>query len=547
MGTTLTTLNLYGAERSAIDALLLPADLLRDQNPPWLTVVPPFESECDNLARLEKAAKLLTKQSDAAALLFHYFDDDVFSCTLYQNGKKSAACQSYRSWAKLGKALGELLNDEAIPKAFRYAVHLSSLEEQLELLEETIGTALYQLAEDEPRKVVRSDAAFKRIKAREAMLKKRPNKYKLTELQFEDWPPEMQYRQKLFDLLRPQWDGFGLSFFLYDTDMSRYMVPGGDALLAYSYMSGYDPNKSKLLLMNAKNGECRELGPFDGYRSSAVYQTKSGGIVVLLPRYNPTLQEPQKGRPEVPFALVCINRDNTESWRFQPELPREQMIQHVYTSERGIITLFADGLDGLVKSDARIFMIDGETGELLHTHSFSYKDHVDHIIRAEAMDGFLLCKRSKNELLLLDDALAETRVFDDFTGSYYFKENQLCGSILWEGEIPYYRSVMLYDIRNKTAGKTNLEIPAYPIAVLRDGRILCTNEKQNVLIVFGPDGILLARCPLRGMLGLKVVLDGERICLVEVRGPDTHGFVYDELFDETSIHVWRLDPVSLER
>ena len=141
MGMTFTTLNVCGAERIAIETLLIDTDQIRDKNAPWLTVVPSHDTEDSNLQRLEKIAKKLTKASDAAALLFFYFDDDMFSCTLYQNGKKSASCDSRQeSWAKLGKTLGERFGDDTIPKAFRFASKCSSVEEQIKLLEETVGT-----------------------------------------------------------------------------------------------------------------------------------------------------------------------------------------------------------------------------------------------------------------------------------------------------------------------------------------------------------------------------------------------------------------------
>lgn len=70
MGMSFTTLSLYGAERSALEAALAPGDLLRDRNLPWLTLVPAQEEEGDFPLRLEKAARRLTKGSDAVALLF---------------------------------------------------------------------------------------------------------------------------------------------------------------------------------------------------------------------------------------------------------------------------------------------------------------------------------------------------------------------------------------------------------------------------------------------------------------------------------------------
>lgn len=103
MGMSFATLSLYGAERSALEAALAPGDLLRDRNLPWLTLVPAQEEAGDFPLRLEKAARRLTKGSDAVALLFFYYDDDAFVCRLYRNGRRAASCHSDESWAKLGK------------------------------------------------------------------------------------------------------------------------------------------------------------------------------------------------------------------------------------------------------------------------------------------------------------------------------------------------------------------------------------------------------------------------------------------------------------
>ena len=88
MGTTLATLNVYNASRESLAPLLAATDLLRDQNAPWLTVVPKYGETEVSFRRLEKLAKKLTKNPGVFALVFYYFDDDVFSCDLFAGGKK---------------------------------------------------------------------------------------------------------------------------------------------------------------------------------------------------------------------------------------------------------------------------------------------------------------------------------------------------------------------------------------------------------------------------------------------------------------------------
>ncbi len=543
MGMTFTTLNLYGAERSTVMLILLPSDQLRDQNAPWLTVVPSHDTENGNLKRLEKVAKKLTKASDAAALLFFYFDDDMFSCTLFQRGKKSASFENSQSWAKLGKVLGERFGDDTIPKAFRLASKCSSMEEQIKLLEETVGTAFYEPQEDEPRAVVRSDATLRTIKAREAMLKKRPNLFNLTELALEDWPKELQYRQKLYYALRPEWRRYNLGFFLYQTEMNRYRVSGTD-MIFYPYISEGDTRQSKMLLMNGKTGENRTFDSFPGSIDRVVWVTKNRGIVMHLNRYLQTLQEIREGLPEKRFGLLCIDKDGNEQWQYQPKLDRHQSPQFVHTSKQGVITLFAGGYNGTEKADSVVYCVDGETGKLLYTRTFPYQENVHQMIYVDAMNAFLLCRRTTKELILLDETLKETQTIGGFTGSYHFTEHQLCGSILWEGDIWNQRYVSFYDLQSGKFRKTPLEVPAYVLSVLEDGRILGVNEKQNALTVFDAEGIVIARGKVSGTL-CRVISENGNILLIEVRGPDTHGYVYDALFDQTSLHVWRLDAVGI--
>lgn len=91
--------------------------------------------------------------------------------------------------------------------------------------------------------------------------------------------------------------------------------------------------------------------------------------------------------------------------------------------------------------------------------------------------------------------------------------------------------------------KTPPEIPAYILSVLQDGRILGVNEKQNALTVFDSEGIVTARCKVSGTL-CRVISENGNVYLIEVREPDTHGYVYDALFDQTTVRVWRLDAVD---
>lgn len=545
MGMTLTTLSLYNAERSSIMPVLASTDLLRDQNSPWVTIVPSHDSDEDAFQRFSKIARQLTKGSKTAALLFYYFDDDMFRCSFYQNGKKSASCDNNQSWAKLGKRISECFGDNSPSKAFRYAAHCTNLEEQLKLLEETIGAALYDLQEEEPRIVKRSDTTLLEIKAREAMLKKRPNSFMLTELALSDWPNEQKYRQKLLKLLRQQWKEYDLSSLLYVTNMKRYMVPNAKEIIAYPYLADWDKGLYNIFFMNGKTEECWELNSFSGAVHRAVWQTKSGSMVLILVHTDSSNPEKNEGSRKQAISILCLNRDGSEQWRFEPDLNSHQGIAFIHSSKQGVLTLFAPGINAIIKADTLIWQIDGETGKVLRSFRCPYKDDVHHMIYVDAMNAFLFCCHSAHELVLLSESLDEIRRIKDYNGSSWFEEEQLCGSVLWERGSFNERYVVLFDLQNGGSRSLHLEIPAYLISVLPDGRLLGVNEKQNILTVFDKDGIVVARCSVPGMI-VRAFLDDGKVYLVELRGPDTHGLIYGALFDETSTHIWRLDPFSAD-
>ncbi len=541
MGTTLTTLSIYGMERSTLEPMLAPTDILRDQNPPWLTIVPSHETEIDNIRRLSKLAGRITKSSGTSALLFHYFDDDLFFCHFYQEGRKRAACESNASWAKLGKKLNELFGNGEPSKAFRYASHCCSLEEQVSLLEETVGAALYDFQEEEARTVPRSDSTVAAIKKREALLRKRPNQFTLTEIAREDWPEEMKLRQSLLEMLRPQWQKYDLSTLLYEINMKRYLVPGSHLLVAYPYLDNKS-HQARLFLFNGETKEKQDLGPFPDVINCAVWNTANKEPVIL---FHHIIQEHYSeygwSRMSGLGYISCLDKDGTERWRFSPEMDPHQVMTYIHSSSEGIITLFASGINAVVKADALIWQINGETGELLHSISIPYTDGVYQLTYVKTIKEFIYYKRSTKELICLNENLMEKRRINGFEWGVYIKDDRFCDNYHWFD--PDLRSVYISDLYDGTIRKVNLEIPAYTIAVLTDGRIIGVNEKQNILTVFNSAGTVISRFTVSGEI-CRVISESERVLIVEQCGPDTYGMVYGALFDETSTHIWRLDSAA---
>lgn len=56
MGTTITSLHLYGMERKDLVPFLAEDDVLRDVNPPWLSIVPSSDGDRHDPSRMERLA-----------------------------------------------------------------------------------------------------------------------------------------------------------------------------------------------------------------------------------------------------------------------------------------------------------------------------------------------------------------------------------------------------------------------------------------------------------------------------------------------------------
>lgn len=545
MGMTFSTLHLLGIEREALTPYLAPGDLLREQNAPWLSLVPADGPEhIETLERLKKLAKRLTKEREgSAALVFFYFDDERFVCELIRDGKKKAGCQSNEPWAKLGKELNALFADELPGKALRYASRCFSLEEQLRLLEETVGTALYDIPEEEPRRVPRGDTVQREIKAREAALRKRPDRYVLTELPREEWPESVRAKRQLYELLRPQWNYYNASWLLYEIGKrGAFVVPHHPSRIVYPY-TDKEAHTDHLILYDGASGEMADWSFPGTIPRWALWRTKDGALVCLFAEIEREIVRGSRwSRTGGRTYVRCLAPDGSERWRFAPELNEHQHLTPVSTSADGIVTLFAPAIDGQIKADAQIFRLDGETGRLLAARQVPVQEGMFRLVAVEALGAFVYDAMFKKELVLLDGALQEIARWPQRGRTVVPSDKSICGAVLWyDSYFSDPRAVELYDLKTGGYETLRLEVPALLLKRLEDGRMLGINEKQTLMTVFDPDGKVAARCHV-GPIG-GVWQEADRTCVVELRGPDSYGLVSPETLDAMSVHVWRLDPV----
>lgn len=543
MGLSTTSLHFLGADPAGITPLLPVGALLRTQNAPWLTVLSP-ESDRGDPAILEKLAKQSTKADPTLnALLFVYHDDDYFLCFLYRGGRQAASCRSGESWAKLGKALDQLLPGCDAAKAFRYASHCVDLEEKRLLLEQTLGVALLDCTEFEPRTVPRSGQTLQAVKARESALKKRPNQCALTELAVEDWPLRWQAQYGLYCRIRPEWRKYDASGLLYDLGNPRYFVPFHPELAAYYVIFGERPEPAeRLLLYSHRDGTMRELKIPGLSLSVPVWISGQGAPVCMASTYT-VRTDAWGGRGIIQGQpmVVCLGPDSDIRWRFIPET--DASLSYAHTAPDGTITFYSSG-NSNVSQDAFLFRLNGESGELLCTRRIPDAENLQKLVRVEALDRFLYVQNWK-ELVLLDGALRETARWTAAKNvNPYVEQNCVVGSTLWDRDLN--GTLRLYELRTGACREIKPEIPfSFLLAPLPDGRFLGLNEEMNRLTVFDPDGRVISRHGTgKNCRYAQALAEQDRICLLEPRFAETYGLTCDELFAGSTVHAWQLTELS---
>ena len=534
MGMTTATLHFYGADRTALLPLLPTDVLLRENNAPWIDVL------CDERAeKLPKLVKQLTSAAACAALLFSYFDDELFQCVLYREGRKIAFCGSEGSWAKLGKELSALFGDEQPAKAFRYAPRCANLEEKLSLLEETVGTALLDCAEAEPRTVARSDGTMRTVKAREAALRKRPNQCVLTALAPDEWPPDWRLRLDLYERIR-----FSMpheaTVLLHDLSAQRWSVPGAPRLAAITCQSR---DGEHLFLFDADTGSLEEQRIPHYAVGRILWRTGSGEIVALfLDILSETNGPSGWGRLAGRGFLACLRPDGSFRWKLAPEFPDGELrrLDYAHTSANGTITVYILG-NG---RDTSVYQIDGETGALLRQRRIPAAENPRTLVPVEALNGFAYIAENRQQIVLLDETLTETACWDCDKSLLYFYRENIVGTTLWK-QSPFDEKLRLYDLRNGACKEIKPEIPTLVRFVLPDGRFLGENEKGNQVTVFDPSGRVVSRHKAQKS-GRFIAAHGEgdRPCLLEIRSPDAYGLLGGESDAAETYHVWRLDDVK---
>lgn len=373
-----------------------------------------------------------------------------------------------------------------------------------------------------------------------SVLSKRQKAAVLTELPREEWPEKLILRQGMLERDYPEWIRSKIRSFLYDTELGKYRVPNGKAMVDYRF-TDFETMRDSLFLYDGKTRDYRILGPFESAVDRVVWVTREDHLVVL---FHPILSVKRDamgvGRLAGRGYVSALDENGKELWHFEPEIEPDRVMNHIASAPDGVITLYAGRLDGIIKAEAVLWQIDGETGKLLQTCRFPPEEDCDMPVYAREMNAFVYVRRADHSLVVLDAELREICHIADYEGSYYPQNNQFSENRMWtEGEGD---TLLIYDLKNGTKEKVLPETKVYAVmAVLRDGRILKVNKKQNRMTVFSPDGHLLAKCSVPGEIR-SVAEDHGRVYVAELRGP-----LYGDFMEESSYfqgietHVWRLD------
>lgn len=510
MGFSTINVHILGAKKQDVLPLLSPDELLREHNAPWLDVL----GKSADFQRMEGLSRKLTKAiPGSVALVFSYFDDDSFLCRLFQNGKQAATCDSFGSWAKLAPPLCAILGDDLPAKAFRHAADCADLAEQVQLLEETLGTALLDDLDAAPKTVKRCDSLLCTLKQRQAALRKRKNQYSLTEV--EAFPQDWQSQLCLLRACSDMW-------LLTSFGAADFSVPNHPELSVCQSHDGhvFCCDGEKVTELSLPNKQLRQV----------LWYTEQKAFVCLLSELVQEVNLPT-GRHCIygEEFVCCITKDGRIRWRFLGK----DSIRFISASKDGVLTLCAYNC-------SEIYQLNAETGKLLLSRTVPAGDGLRALVFAGALQSYVYISK-ENELVILDGALNENARFPGCKSTQYIKKENIVGSRLWYQAYPE-RKVRLYDLMTGSTEEIALEVPALVLSVLKDGRILGINEKQPHLSVFDPAGRVVSRHLLPGMV-TRVREDAEAVYLLEVRAPASRS-TRDDHFEDATIHVHRLEALG---
>lgn len=485
---SLCTLNMMNVDMSAIRKAMGERDALRGINAPWISVLPP-ENEPDNgHDRLAKIARKLTKDTpDAIALVFIYFDDDNFWVEFVRNGRKIKTLSDSDSWAFAGQLFSGMYGSDAPKKVMRLMKSAMNLTERLTLVEQTIGTALYDTQLETPRRVEKSDEMYTILVARQKQLRKLRNKFALEPVPMEDWPEYVRACACLSD--KP---GIDRSHTLMEAQFRSNRILHKPWLAVNPEWNDTD---RIFRIYDLKTDTIKSIS-VNRYFTSPIWITDNDETVFL------ECSDDGRGAAYV----TCLNPDNTVKWRFAPEITDRYSLECVDVSADGILTIFGNKFT----TTGILWRINSNDGSVICSREL----FVHGIRYVEALDAFVAELPERVGILVLDGSLNEIKRMSIGSLKRFMPESMLLyGTEMWENFSAGHK-YMGIDLSTGAMLELHPQTPVEVLYILSNGLFAGTTTELKSLMIFDREGNLLSKHKLNAF-SIDSLPDGMP-CAVEV-------------------------------
>lgn len=456
MGMTLFSLHVLGGAREDMAALARPDETVR-VNGAWVSLLPGKSARDYGQARLTA----LVKKVQQPAVLFGYVDDDWFYAALYVQGKRTARVDSSGKSTR-ASAFAQVMEGDAGP--LRFLPYCATLDEQLALLEEALGVALYDAWDMMPRLVARGTDTLHRVQARWNELRRRPNQFRLEEVAHEAGPAKVLASEAMAQAM----DGV-VSSWVHVESRGRWHVHHRMLMDGTAAVMVFDAASGKLTRIHSRHGVARVL-------------TVTGDGMPVCLQWN----QPQGG----PDRVACLNPDGSERWCFVPVLGEYQSLDTCEAAPG--LALVYNRISP--RQDTSIWVLNADSGEVIHHRIMAAADGMVSLLWVEELQRYAVNALGTNEMVMLDEALREVKRWPLGENKVRFDMmTHLRGSMLWN----YHGqngNIIGLNLATGHMTRITLEIPAILADVTVQGQLLCFGSGANhQLLCFDMTGKLTAR------------------------------------------------------
>lgn len=435
------------------------------------------------------------------ALLFNWVDDDYFFLTLYQNGRKAARI-GYEQEAEHIKRFEEFYPDDPqLVKKLKALSMCATVEEGLQLLEETFGLPLYDLPEakeDDARVVRMSEETFQKILAREASIKNRPNAFRLEEVPYEEWPESMRAAREL-DERTDHAQHAVLPYGIFSGVAEA--VPGRPGW--YMKLTSRFEGDPALVVANP-DGRFKELRKETGHfvYSLSLLDMRTKERIVQTWKYPKRIMSILYASPDsrivfinthettgCPESIICMDAQGNIRWEFDPATGSDDNWGFtVNIRPDGVLAILyrniTEGFD-------TIWQISLDDGCILSKREFIASEMIVGLRWLEDLDLYAYTDLKRNVEVLLDKELQEIRAFP-----FDAKLKRLDTEPVYANGCLWAFGCMQWEGMNLRTGKrlhVKPEIPAYLKGVLSDGTMIGLHMRKQALVVTDAEGRIISQ------------------------------------------------------